>query len=357
LEVACIVGELIGALVLPKNIVEALNAQAAANHSRYMKQCLKKNTGFVALIGIALLVMAGVTVVDKTWTVALSRHRLPQLVAFMEDSLFEGESWGANDLVTLLLLGVVAAYYVAWRWPGAGKIARWRPQTGFILTSALVTGVYLVHSLKWVIGRARPDLVLEHKAAFSHWFTFGPFSVADGIFYGSFPSGHTSQAFILMAAAIALAGDPLVGKPVRVAGWLWGIFALVFSLAMGAARCMTLSHWLSDILGSIFLGGICMHLLYFKVLRVPDQRRYADRYGRTPELPQVWEIIFCFHVLLGTVGVVALIIGARAIWIGKIPWLVAMVPMGAGLVWVAWQKSAALLRQVWQTLAMPAQDF
>jgi len=321
-----------------------------------MKQCLKGNAGFITLIGIALLVMAGVTIVDKEWTIALSHHRLPQLVAFMEDSIFEGEPLGANDIVIFLLLAAVMAYYAAWRWPGLGKISVWRPQTGFILTSALVTGIYLVHGLKWIMGRARPDLVLEHKAAFSHWFAFGPLFVTDGVFYGSFPSGHTSQAFLLMAAAFVLVGDPLAGKPVRILGWLWGILALVFSLAMGTARCMTLSHWLSDILGSIFLGGICMHLLYFNVLRVPDQRRYADHHGRLPELPQVWELIFCLHVLLGTIGLMALIIGVRAVWIWKSPWLVAMVPMGAVLIWGARKKSAILLRRVWKIVAMPMQD-
>jgi membrane-associated phospholipid phosphatase len=321
-----------------------------------MKQRLKGNAGLIALISIGLLVMAGAAIVDKEWTIALSHHRLPQLVAFMEDSIFEGEPLGANDIVIFLLLTAVVAYYAAWRWPGSGKISALRPQTGFVLASALVTGIYLVHSLKWIMGRARPDLVLGHKAAFSHWFAFGPLFVTDGVYYGSFPSGHTCQAFLLMAAAFVLAGDPLAGKPVRILGWLWGILALVFSLAMGTARCMTLSHWLSDILGSIFLGSIGMHLLYFKVLRVPDQRRYADHHGRLPELPQAWELILCLHVLLGTIGVMALIIGARAVWIWKSPWLVVMVPMGAMFIWVARQKSATLLRRVWQIVAMPVQN-
>ena len=34
-----------------------------------------------------------------------------------------------------------------------------RPQLGFVLTTAVVCGIYLVHGLKWVLGRARPLLV------------------------------------------------------------------------------------------------------------------------------------------------------------------------------------------------------
>lgn len=322
-------------------------------HLQFMKRFLKKNAGLVALIALSALVMAGAAWVDESWTLALSRHRLSWLISVMGDSVFEGESLGANDLVIFLLLATAVAYYAAWRWPQSGKIVAWRPQTGFILASALTTGVYLVHGLKWTLGRARPDLVLQHKAMFSHWFVFGPYFVTDGIFYGSFPSGHTSQAFLLMAGAFALAGDPTAGRTVRVLGWLWGLWALVFSLAMGAARCMTLSHWLSDVLGSICLGGIGMYLLYYKILRVTDQRRYAAHYGRPPELPQVWEIILCLYALPGTLGGMALIIGARSVWIGKSAWMAIMVPLGALLVWLAWRKSTALLHRVWRAIAMP----
>jgi membrane-associated phospholipid phosphatase len=319
-----------------------------------MIERLKNNSGLIALIGMALVVMAGATLVDQEWTVGLIRHRSPRLEAIMENSIFEGQPLGANDLVMVLLLGAVAAYYVGWRWPKVGNIAAWRPQTGFALTSALVTGVYLVHGLKWITGRARPYLVLEHKAVFTQWFTFGPLFVGDGLFSGAFPSGHTAQMFLLMTAAFALAADPLVGKPVRIAGWLWGATAMALSLAMGVARCMSLNHWLTDITGAICIGAIGMHLLYFKVLRVPDQRRYAARHGHLPDLPPVWELILCLHLLIGTLGVMMVVIGARAAWLGKSPWLTVTVPIGAVLVWAAWQKSATLLRHVWQTLAAPA---
>lgn len=319
-----------------------------------MKQVFKNNYGLIILIGLALLVMTVAAMVDQKWTIAISHMASPRLVAFMADSIFEGEALGANDLVMFFLLGSAVAYYVGWRHPRAKTIASWRPQTGFILTSALVAGVYAVHGLKWMMGRARPDLIVEQKVAFSHWFTLGPLFVTDGVYSGAFPSGHTAQTFLLMAVAYALAADPLVSKPARIAGWLWGVLALALSLTMGVTRCMTLSHWLTDILGAIFIGAIGMHLLYFKVLRVPDQRRYMDRHGQLPELPQVWELILCLYLLAATIGVMMLMIGTRAIWIPKATWLATMIPIGAALIWVAWQKSATLLRRVRQTLSMPA---
>ncbi len=306
----------------------------------------KKYGGLTLLLGVFLAIMAGAALVDRDWTVALSRHASPKLVAFMGDSIFEGEALGANDLVIFLLLGTVTIYTMGWRRPGIKRIAACRPEAGFILTSALVTGIYVVHGLKWIMGRARPDMVLAHKASFSHWFTFGPLFVTDGVFYGSFPSGHTAQTMLLMTVAIALAGNPLAKKHVCLIGRLWGALAIVLSLTMGVTRCMTLSHWLTDILGSIFLGIIIMYLLYSKVLRVPDQKRYMAHHGRLPELPRVWELILSFYFLLGTIGVMMVVLGSRGLWLGKGIGLIFLVPVGAVLLWKMWQKSTVLLRQV-----------
>lgn len=320
------------------------------NDLTLMHHSFKNNAGLITLIGLAVVVMTSAAMVDRAWTVALSHQQTPGLVSFMADSMFEGEAIGANDPVLFLLLGAVAIYYVGWRWPMIKSIAAWRPQMGFVLTSALVAGVYTVHSLKWMLGRARPDLVLAQKAAFSHWFAFGPLFVTDGIFHGAFPSGHTAQTFLLMTVAYILAADPQASKQRRLIGWLWGLLALALSLAMGVTRCMTLSHWLTDVLGAIFIGGIGMHLLYFKILRIPDQSRFVARHGRPPALPSGWELIFCLHILVGFIGVMMLVIGLRGVWMGKGPWLAAIVPVGAALVWGARQKSVSLLHRVRQML-------
>ena len=244
--------------------------------------------GLAAIAIVCGVILFALTPVDLNWTTAVGKRSLPVFEEIMGRSIFEGEGFGANDPVILLLLGAVAVYYIGWRVPGARRWAPWRPHTGFILAYAVIGAVYFVHALKWVMGRARPDLVLKKGFAFSHWYAFGPHFVTDGVFHGAVPSGHTSQMFILMTVAYVLAGNPLRPKTVRWMGLLWGVAALALSLAMGMARCLTLSHWLTDVVGSIAFGWLIMHLLYFHILRVPHQQRFMAEHAvelrRPPQL-------------------------------------------------------------------------
>ena len=317
---------------------------------------LNRQWGLTTLAAVTAIAMSAAAWVDMDWTVAIGQSQWPRIQEIMGRSIFEGEGLGANDLVILFLLGTAFVYYRGCRDPNSKKWALWRPQSGFVLVSALVTAVYFVHAFKWVMGRARPGLVIEKGAAFSHWFTFGPHFVTDGIFYGSFPSGHTAQMFVLMTLAIALAGDPLWSKRVRLAGISWAVVSVMVSLAMGLTRCMTLSHWLTDILASVLIGWTSMHLLYFNILRVPDQRRFMASHGALPDVPDAWEIIFCIHLFVGILGGALTITGTRSILIHKGPWLAMLIPVGIACMWFAWKQASALLRGVWHALGVKCRN-
>lgn len=308
---------------------------------------LKKHKGLFILLVLTAMLMAGTTAVDRSWTLKLNAHKWPGLEQWMNRSVFKGDVIGINDMVIFYLLGVVLVYYLGWRSRPGNPMTALRPQCGFVLTSALIGAVYLVQGLKWMVGRARPAEVLSEGWPYSHWFAFGPHFVTEGIFSGSFPSGHTAQIFILMTLAYALAADPGSGRTARIAGWVWGAACLVLGSAMAAARCMSLSHWLSDCLGSIVFGWIVTHLVYFYLLNVPQQRQYIHTRGTSPEVPLVWEVRLCLYLFAATLGIMALVIGTRALMIDKGPWLVLMVPVGAGTIWLSRQRSLALLQTVW----------
>ena len=57
-----------------------------------------------------------------------------------------------------------------------------------MLVSALVCGVYLIHGLKWAVGRARPGLVIEQLMPFTHWYEFGPHFSPKAFIGGPFPA-------------------------------------------------------------------------------------------------------------------------------------------------------------------------
>lgn len=302
------------------------------------------------ILGVVAAAMAAATVSDYRVTAWLAENQWPFLSKLMGRTLFEGELPGANDPILLLILMAAWVYYWGWKRPATTGISAWRPQSGFVLVVALVMAVFFVHGLKWLLGRARPELVILHGLPFSHWFTFGPHFVTQGIYRGSFPSGHAAQTFILMAAAYSLAGDPLFSRPIKAAGWGLGAVAIIFSLAMGAGRMMTMSHWLTDVIGSIGFGWLLIHLLYFWILRVPDQRRFMQQNDRMPDLPAVWEIRLCVWFFLITLGLMACGIGYRGVFLNKGIAFSVLVPVGIALIWIGQKQALELWKKVTQVL-------
>jgi len=222
---------------------------------------------------------------------------------------------------------VVFLYYIAWKKGAGSRLIAWRPHLGFILVTALTTSVLMVHSLKWVLGRARPSLVMKGVLPFSDWFEFGPHFITEGIYRGSFPSGHTAQAFALMTLAyVLLLSVPKFKSQVYI-GWLWGAFTLLYTLLMGLSRCMKLSHWLSDVFFSLGASWILMHMIYYSLLRIPEQEDYYRKHGRFPQLPVVWELRLCLSLLMLVLSAMALVLGIRSISLGAAWSLQAFLPI------------------------------
>jgi len=258
--------------------------------------------------------MLALVPVDYTWTVWLREHRVRWLYRWMDQTLFEGEGLGGGDPVILILILVVFLYYIAWKRGAASRLIAWRPHLGFIVVSAITTSVMMVHSLKWVMGRARPSLVMKGVLPFSDWFEFGPHFITEGTYRGSMPSGHTAQVFILMTLAYVLILAVPKFKSQRVLGWLWGTFALIYTLVMGLTRCMKYSHWVSDVFFSFGFSWILMHLIYHYFLRVPEQEDYYYKHGQFPRLQAVWELRISLLLLLIVLSATGLALGIRSIF-------------------------------------------
>ncbi|MEJ2038380.1 MAG: phosphatase PAP2 family protein [Desulfosarcinaceae bacterium] len=309
---------------------------------------------FIGLILCSILAMTAAAPVDLDVTAALGRHPWPALTDFMGRTLFEGQLPGANDPFVLLLLAALAVHLTAWARPGNRKWNALRPQAGFILISALVVAFLMMHVIKLSQGRARPDLVFNHDWPFTPWFAIGPHFIGDGIFRGSFPSGHTAQTFATMAFGYALACDPYAGHRQRLLGVAWGVAALGMSLVMGVARCMSLSHWLTDVVGSVCLGWIVMHGIYFYLLRVPGQRIYYQTHGDHLPMPAFWEMRLGGWLTLSALGLLEVLNGLRALWLGRSLWLAWLMPLGAALIYAALRKAVCLHRRLASGLAAPA---
>ncbi len=298
-------------------------------------------------------VMTAVVFIDYRWTLWLGNHPWPAMADIMGRTLFEGQRPGGPDPVILYLLAAVMLYYRSWKGAAGSRVVSWRPQTGYIVASSLITAVLIVHSLKWIMGRARPQLVIQHQMAFTQWFAFGPHFITEGIYRGSFPSGHTAQAFLFMTLAYVLSAPAAAPVRIRRLGIAIGAATVVYALAMGIARCMSLSHWISDVVGMLLLGWVVMHLLYFKVMRVDDQQRYFRQYGVHAAMGRVWELVFTGYVLCMVSGIMMTVIGLRALWLGKMPALLAMAVPGLWLFGFGIRRCRRTHRQLVHCLRTP----
>jgi membrane-associated phospholipid phosphatase len=102
---------------------------------------------------------------------------------------------------------------------------------GTRIAASLATAAVFSTSLKYSVGRERPDAVTEPNV-------FRPFSGAD-----AFPSGHTTMAFAL---ATALSDE--IHRP-----WAsLGLFA--FATGTGWSRLNDNKHWLSDVVAGSAIG-------------------------------------------------------------------------------------------------------
>lgn len=308
-----------------------------------------RKTMVVMAIG-AFIVMCAGTYWDVSVTSALIHSRLPGFNAFMGRTVFEGDLPGANDVVSLFLIAATAIYIYSII-KEDGRIRSWRPHAGFVITSGLLIGLFMVHGLKFLVGRARPSLVMNEAWPYSLWFAFGPHDIAEGTFNASFPSGHTAQAFVLMTVAYLLSCDPLASGRMKRIGWLCGAIALLYSAAMGVARCASQNHWLTDVLGSICLGWLFMHWIYFGLLQVPAQQCYRSAFGHQAALPRAWELSLSIAIFLMGAGVVVTVNSLRIILgNGGSPWFGGLIALGAAFGWTGWRLFRRYRRAVKKAL-------
>lgn len=282
---------------------------------------------FMGLVCCFIIVMIPLSIVDFSWTLYVHENQHPFLGDFMKRTLFDSGKFGASDPAVFLILVIAVAYFINNPQKKISQLGRYRPQLGFVLTSALITSLGLVHSLKIVVGRARPDMVLKHNYPYTKWYEFGAQFVADGFFYGSFPSGHTAGVFMLMSFSYILIFDPTKSFKFKIAGWIWGGLTLIYTSLMIVGRSMTLDHWLSDSIGITLMCWMSIHLLFFYVFKIPQQLEYINRHHAYPALSRYWEFKILWRLLILTLCVMSNIIGFRAVWIQRFPYLVlAVIP-------------------------------
>ena len=306
------------------------------------------------ILCVGIVVLAGLTPYDYQWTIYFSTHKIDRFADFMNRSVFERAILpGAGDLVYPLLFITLLLYILSWLWkydyrlPGTRFhtfLASFRPFFGFILMSAFSCALLFVHTTKQILGRARPNSVFEGKMPFSEWYQTGPHFFTHGSYSGSLPSGHTATASISIIFAYVLLASLESRK--RWIGWVVLALSFLFIVVMGIARMMSASHWLTDTIFTLFSEWTLIHIMFFWVLRIPEQREYFRQHKRPQPHPPLFELRLCILLLLLCPGLWAFFTGLRSYRFEGWSWLLALTPVG--LIWTLFflrkTRSAALIR-------------
>lgn len=157
---------------------------------------------------------------DPLFREAIAPWRTPAFVSVMKAVTTLGEGW---------LLGV-AVLVMAWIASRFGR--RDLVRAGLVAVPALIASGLIARVVKILIGRARPDTVVD---GLGHWTP--SFSSA----FNSFPSGHATSAFTLAAVLAAV-----------LPSWRGALYASAAVIAF--SRVAVDAHFLSDVVAGGLLG-------------------------------------------------------------------------------------------------------
>lgn len=148
-------------------------------------------------------------------------------------------------IVPALLLGVIIQVFSNRRWlPAPYKLL-------YILAVYAIGAFFVVHGLKYLVGRARPSEIME----FGGNLLFSPaWQVSNACLKNcSFPSGEAASAMTMLTIPLILGG--VYRLPLMV---VTGIFGLIISLN----RVVMGAHFLSDIMLSWLFVAMVMAWLW-----------------------------------------------------------------------------------------------
>ncbi len=157
---------------------------------------------------------------DPSFREAVAPWRTPGVVSVMKAVTTLGEGW-------LLGVGALVMAWIASRF-GRRDLVR----AGLVAVPALIASGLIARVFKILIGRARPDTVVD---GLGHWAP--SFSAA----FNSFPSGHATSAFTLAAVLVAV-----------LPSWRGALYASAAVIAF--SRVAVDAHFLSDVVAGGLLG-------------------------------------------------------------------------------------------------------
>lgn len=301
---------------------------------------------FLGVVFTGSLAMIVATKFDITWTQFAHSHRIMWYSLFMNESLSNGNQLGAVDFVyALIVIPSAILYFLSWffcLFPHnkqvpflIEKIISMRPYLGFLVTSAFCSAFLFVHATKQIVGRARPWDVFYSNIPYSEWYELGPLFITQGKFSGSFPSGHTAIASLIITLVYITLDTKRNSK--LFSGLLLA-FSLVFAGGMGISRMMSASHWATDVIFTVFASWAIIHTIFYWGLKVPTQNDYFRKHKKHYTYKRFFELQICLYMSSLCLGVWAISTGIRSVYMSDWSWLMILSPLGFVTIIFSWEK-------------------
>ncbi|MHA1818954.1 MAG: phosphatase PAP2 family protein [Promethearchaeota archaeon] len=263
-------------------------------------------TFMVGLFGVVAFYFSSVfwvndlQLVGDLSTFANNNPAWKEFADFCDRSLFEGDAFGLQDIAYIFVVLALLLYILSFIPSLEPKLEKTRKYTGFFL-AASVTIIIASRGFKAFFGRVRPGAALSDPSLYTGQWCIGKYDLSDAFSHGSFISGHTALASIVIILGFLAIGTHKLWKILLAFG-----LTLAYTITMAVGRVMEGAHYPSDTLWSILVSIVIIEYLYFYVFKIPEQE--AGTYRPSSKAA---EFSFIFLVTFFEIGLLAIALGLK----------------------------------------------
>ena len=166
--------------------------------------------------------------------------------------LMESQISNIEKIIASVIASLISIYITVAVPRYENKLIKLRRHAIFLILP-IITEMLLVSIMKEIWGRPRMRSITSFEE-FRYWYEIA--GLAYGQEYKSFPSGHTANAFTMIAFYVFA---PYIRK---LNSTLIFIFAIVWGSLVAISRLVMGAHFLSDVIAGFFISMACIYYFH-----------------------------------------------------------------------------------------------